>query len=235
MRQTSRLAVMATSMLRVAITCTFQRRPAGIMQQVSAHQISRTLIRLSPAHWHKLRSRTTEARKLAPRGRILKGSLNNADMRYRNFHIDVLNTNPIEGETIMFINQQHLELLKKGGATTWNIWRQSHPATVPELHGADLRGADLSECNLSTANLREANLSNANLSASDLIEANLNGANLANADLSGAHMIEAKLEFCDLRGANLANADLTGADLSGANLMTANLSGANLNYTRLTD
>ena len=71
----------------------------------------------------------------------------------------------------MLLNQQHLELLKKGGATTWNNWRRSHPATVPELHGADLSGVDLSEYNLSTANLREANLSNANLSASDLIEA----------------------------------------------------------------
>jgi len=52
----------------------------------------------------------------------------------------------------MLLNQQHLELLKKGGATTWNTWRRSHPATVPELHGADLSGVDLSEYNLSTAN-----------------------------------------------------------------------------------
>jgi len=29
----------------------------------------------------------------------------------------------------MLLNQQHLELLKKGGATTWNTWRRSHPAT----------------------------------------------------------------------------------------------------------
>ncbi len=73
----------------------------------------------------------------------------------------------------MKANQQHLELLKKGGATTWNTWRQSHPATLPELHGADLSGADLGTYNLSMANLREANLHNANLSASDLVEANL--------------------------------------------------------------
>ncbi len=57
---------------------------------------------------------------------------------------------------IMFLNQQHLELLKKGPAATWNTWRRSHPATVPELHGADLRGVDLRNYNLSTANLREA-------------------------------------------------------------------------------
>ena len=65
----------------------------------------------------------------------------------------------------MILNQHHLELLKKGGATTWNTWRQSHPAAVPELHGANLSGVDLSEYNLSTANLRDANLSKANLIA----------------------------------------------------------------------
>jgi Pentapeptide repeats (8 copies) len=104
-----------------------------------------------------------------------------------------------------------------------NTWRRSHPATVPELYGADLSGVDLREYNLSMANLGEANLYNARLSESDLIEANLNGANLGNADLSRTDLIEAKLEFCDLRGANLSNTDLTGADLSGANLMTVNL------------
>ena len=70
-------------------------------------------------------------------------------------------------------NQQHLELLKQEGANSWNTWRQLHPATLPELYGADLSGADLGNYNLSTADLREANLHHANLSASDLIEANL--------------------------------------------------------------
>ncbi len=64
----------------------------------------------------------------------------------------------------MLLNQKHLELLKKGGATTWNDWRRSHPATVPELHGADLSGVDLRNYNLSLSNLRDANLHNAPIS-----------------------------------------------------------------------
>ena len=86
-------------------------------------------------------------------------------------------------------NQQHLELLRQGGANTWNTWRQSHPATLPQLHGADLSGADLGNYNLSGADLSEANLQNAHLSASHLIEAVLIGANLANADLAGAKLM----------------------------------------------
>ena len=82
----------------------------------------------------------------------------------------------------MRFTQQHLELLKKGGATTWNTWRQEHPAILPELHGADLSGADLRTYNLSLTILKEANLRGANLSACDLIEADLNAANLANAE-----------------------------------------------------
>ena len=57
----------------------------------------------------------------------------------------------------MQFNQQHLELLKKGDAATWNAWRQSHPVTIPRLSGADLSGADLRNHNLSLANLEEAN------------------------------------------------------------------------------
>jgi uncharacterized protein YjbI with pentapeptide repeats len=111
------------------------------------------------------------------------------------FHPNVLNKDLAEGGMIMVLYQQHLELLKKGGAIRWNTWRQSHLAIVPELQGADLSGVDLSEYNLSTANLREANLSNSNLSSSDLIEAHLNGANLANADLSGAKMTRPNSNF----------------------------------------
>ena len=83
-------------------------------------------------------------------------------------------------------NQQHLELLRQGGANSWNTWRRSHPATIPELHGADLSGADLGNYNLSGADLSEANLHRANLRASQLLGAIVIGANLTNADLSGS-------------------------------------------------
>ncbi len=50
-------------------------------------------------------------------------------------------------------NQQHLELLRQGGANTWNTWRRSHPVIWPDLHGADLSGADLGNYNLSGAGI----------------------------------------------------------------------------------
>nr|WP_241645637.1 pentapeptide repeat-containing protein [Rosenbergiella metrosideri] len=71
------------------------------------------------------------------------------------------------------------------------------------MHGANLRGADLSSANLSDANLRGANLSDANLRG-----ANLHGANLRGADLSSANLSDA-----NLRGANLYGADLSDANL----------------------
>src|SRR5579884_2506821 len=132
-------------------------------------------------------------------------------------------------------NQHHLELLRQGGANTWNAWRRAHPAVLPDLRSADLNGADLVGYNLSLTNLWEANLHGANLREADLIQANLVGANLANANLSGASLIEARLEFSDLRGANLVGADLSGADLHGANLLGADLQDANLNWVGLTN
>ena len=70
------------------------------------------------------------------------------------------------------------------------------------LHGADLRHADLCDACLHGADLRGADLRHA-----DLCDACLHGA-----DLRGA----------DLHGANLCDADLRGADLHGANLCDAN-------------
>jgi hypothetical protein len=71
-----------------------------------------------------------------------------------------------------------LERLRQGGANTWNTWRQSDPAILPELHGADLNGADL----------RAANLSGADLSGADLTDANLLGANVSGAVLNYASL-----------------------------------------------
>ena len=81
---------------------------------------------------------------------------------------------------------------------------------------ADLHGADLRNANLCSADLR-----NANLCSADLRNANLCSANLCDADLRGADLCDA-----DLCGANLRSADLCDADLYGANLRSANLRGA---------
>jgi hypothetical protein len=41
-------------------------------------------------------------------------------------------------------NDEHVALLKQGVAA-WNAWRGENPNIRPDLHGANLRGADLTE------------------------------------------------------------------------------------------
>src|ERR1700737_1956660 len=84
---------------------------------------------------------------------------------------------------IPMINQQQLDLLKQGVATTWNAWREEHPDTPIKLNGVDL-----SEANLGGVNLAGADLGRADLSRADLNNANLSKAMLAGADLSGANL-----------------------------------------------
>jgi len=121
------------------------------------------------------------------------------------------------------------KLLKGGeeGIREWNYRREADEA-IPDLTGANLRGADLSRANLSDAilrgaYLRDANLRDANLRGADLSRAILRGAILRRANLRGAILGSA-----NLRGAILSSANLTGANLTGANLSSANLTGANL-------
>jgi uncharacterized protein YjbI with pentapeptide repeats len=139
-------------------------------------------------------------------------------------------------------NQKHLDIIKQS-VETWNQWREEHTEVKPDLRGANLSGALLSEANLSEANLTRAYLSAANLTRADLSAANLTradltravlrGANLRGANLSAAYLWGAFLSGADLRGANLTRAAHNGADLSGADLRSADLNeahfyGANL-------
>lgn len=39
-------------------------------------------------------------------------------------------------------NPKHLKILRQG-VETWNQWRRDHPNVVPDLHGANLREANL--------------------------------------------------------------------------------------------
>jgi uncharacterized protein YjbI with pentapeptide repeats len=143
-------------------------------------------------------------------------------------------------------NEEHLKRLKQG-VEQWNKWRLEN-AIRPDLSGANLRGADLSEANLtnaklSGADLSEANLTNANLSGVSLRRANLSGVDLSGvllldadmsyANLSGCHLTHAKLGGADLSYVNLSGAKLVGADLSCVKLLSAQLSGADLSHARL--
>jgi uncharacterized protein YjbI with pentapeptide repeats len=155
-------------------------------------------------------------------------------------------------------NDDHIAHLKKGVAA-WNAWREENPNIRPDLSGANLGGAELTEeelidirsskskatnviafstTNLSKANLAEANLQGANLTRADLKEAILCGANLTGANLHGAQLFKAeldraKLEGADLQGAVLGSANLSAADLGRTNLAVACLVGASLTQANL--
>ncbi len=150
--------------------------------------------------------------------------------------------------------KQHLDLLKQG-IVAWNTWRTNHQNIQPNLSGADL-----SEANLSEADLGGADLSEANLSGTDLRNANLTLANLTGATFRGVTSIETNKTgsfyrktygsritaskfsrrwspSSDSRHVTYASANLSGASLGGANLSGANLSGADLSgaYLHITD
>jgi uncharacterized protein YjbI with pentapeptide repeats len=155
-------------------------------------------------------------------------------------------------------NDEHIAQLMKGVAA-WNAWRKGNPNIRPDLRGAelvravlsdahrlfDLFGADLSGADLSNANLEEAKLGMANLRGADLSGANLSkaeagwvklaGAKLNKTDLREARLIDVDLSSMDLRTVNLEEADLGMANLSGANLSGANLHMANLYSANLSE
>jgi hypothetical protein len=117
-------------------------------------------------------------------------------------------------------NEEHLNRLKQGIAS-WNAWREEHRATLPDLSGANLSGAQLSEANLNWANLTEVNLSGA-----DLRRAHISGTGLGKAKLIRAKLNGAKLHGTYLGEAHLNWADFSGADLSGSQLIQTDISDA---------
>ncbi len=121
----------------------------------------------------------------------------------------------------------HVGILKQG-VDVWNNWRDERPGIRPQLHKADLEGANLAHANLRNARLYKANLSHANLSGADLRWAKLTAAELRNANLSGACLLEAKLNEADLSGADLTNANLRRARLVQTNLQGATLNGCQI-------
>lgn len=124
-------------------------------------------------------------------------------------------------------NQEHVKRLMQRG-DSWNQWRAKNISIQPDLVGADLRGANLSEADLYGANLSGAHLYGTNLSGADLSGAHLDKADLRSADLYGTDLREVNLRGADLRGADLRGADLSEAHLNEADLRRADLRRANL-------
>ena len=84
-------------------------------------------------------------------------------------------------------NPQHLALIKQG-SVYWNFWRDQYPAVLPDLSGANLKGAYLVG-----ANLKGVNFFKANLEAANLAQANIEGAYFKEANLEGATMPNGRL------------------------------------------
>jgi uncharacterized protein YjbI with pentapeptide repeats len=103
-----------------------------------------------------------------------------------------------------------------------------------DLHGTDLRGADLTKAHLEGADLTKAHLEGVNMKGADLSEAHLEGAVFSEeARLKGAVLVRARLRGAVLIRAHLRGADLTKAHLEEANLFRAGLEGARLEGTYL--
>lgn len=135
------------------------------------------------------------------------------------------------------VDPAHLDTIKQG-VGNWNSWRKRNAEVKPDLHGANLSNADLTQANLRHADLTGANLGGANLHKADLYKASLGGASLYRAKLShieagGSHFNFANLEAADLSNAMMSHATLTRANMRGARLYQANLSQATLTRTDL--
>jgi hypothetical protein len=77
-------------------------------------------------------------------------------------------------------NPEHLQILEQG-VEAWNTWRDQHRDIGANLHGANLREANLAGADLPRANLILANLAGAILRGANLTLATLHMANLCGA------------------------------------------------------
>lgn len=157
---------------------------------------------------------------------------------------DAINESDINLNELFYLNSKkqksnvpsknHLSILQKG-ADEWNSWRRRNPGKVPKLCGADLHGIDLRSANLSRANLVGADLSYANLRGADLRCANLNDANLTGAILETARLKGADVQRGFLRGADLDGVDARDSNFTGAILRETSIFDANLSNAILCD
>src|SRR5205809_898963 len=157
-------------------------------------------------------------------------------------------------------NQEHLDILLRG-TESWNWWRRIHREIIPDLSGADLREANLSDLTLSEPlrysydadyvhglepdimAFRNALLYRSldhpylTIKLDDSHFTFQKSDELSSTILGWAdgieYIISRTAPNANLSGANLILANLSGADLSKAALVTANLIGANLSGANL--
>jgi uncharacterized protein YjbI with pentapeptide repeats len=115
------------------------------------------------------------------------------------------------------------------------ITREKQRSWHFDLHGTDLRGADLNEAHLEGAQLRQAHLEGAQLRQAHLEGAQLDRAHLEDADLYNAHLEGVYLNYAHLERAALDSAHLEDAHLNHAHLERAILNHAHLERAGLSD
>ena len=156
--------------------------------------------------------------------------------------------------TMVDASHEPSQLLRED-VEAWNSWRREHRSTQLDLRGldlsdldltgadlseVDLRGADLFQTRLDRANVKMANLANCDLSGAsfvgaDLYKTDLTGCFATDADLSGAYLADVKLIDSDLRGVQAHGANLTGAMLTGSDLSRGDFSDCIFDGADVTD
>ncbi len=104
-----------------------------------------------------------------------------------------------------------------------------------DLHGAELRNANLSHANFSKSCMRDVNLFNANLSGAKFNETELTLAGLYEANLTNAQFNETRLHHTNLIRANMKNAKIISTGLISTHLYGVNMSQAEIHYSNLDD
>ncbi len=106
-----------------------------------------------------------------------------------------------------------------------------------ELTGADLTGAYLQFATINHTSLESANLNSAILESASIVNCNLCGADLRKATLDGGHMHDvsasrARFDMADLRAAQIRRTDLAWADLSHSKLFGTSFSDCSADHTK---
>lgn len=84
------------------------------------------------------------------------------------------------------LKRDYLRLIRHS-VEYWNLWRDYHPDTKPDLAGLDFSKENLDGINLSEAHLKDCKFTK-------LRSANLSGARFSTAALAGADLSEANLQ-----------------------------------------
>lgn len=124
-------------------------------------------------------------------------------------------------------NQEHLAVLldslDKETSRIWNDWRFENPNELPDLKGAYLPGADLSNFDFSGTSFDDSNLVEA-----EMVSCDLSGANFYRANMTRVRMMHASAYGAHFRKVNMKDAVLSGTVFNSADLKETILTGCKI-------